>query len=186
MKRPLPLATFLLAAAAGAVAFGVTPASKTNAAAQRAAKQSEEIARRIDSLLSARLKPEPLPRVLPNPFVVVSGVVSAQRSDGSTAEAPAGESPVDAANDTATAAQPEEFPAFTSAELLARCAATLKFGGMIQLNDRMQVVINNVPRKEGDIVSVTLGPNKVYLRVARISPGSVTMRLNEAEQVINY
>jgi hypothetical protein len=167
-----------------AFGFAASPISKTTAAAQRAAKQSEEIARRIDTLLSPRLKPEPLPRVLPNPFVVVSGVVSAQRTEGD--DATAGEKTVDTATDTSVNAQADEFPAYTSAELLARCVPTLKFGGVIQLNDKVQLVINNVPRREGDIVSVTLGTNKVYLRVVKIAPGAVTMRLNEAEQVIPY
>jgi hypothetical protein len=140
--------------------------------------------KRIDGLLKARLKPDTLPRVIPNPFVVVSGVVTSQRNEANNE--PAGETVQSPSADTTDRAQAEEFPAFTSAELLARCAMTLKFGGLIQLNDRVQIVINNVPRREGDIVSIQLGNSKVYIRVVRILPGSVTMRLNEAEQVINY
>jgi hypothetical protein len=167
------------------IARAASPASKTTAAAQRAARQSAEIEKRIDTLLSPRLRPEPLPKVLPNPFVVVSGVVTAQRADGTPDES-APSVPVNPAADTTANAQAEEFPAFTNAEMLARCIATLKFGGMIQLNDRVQLVINNVPRKEGDIVSVTVGQAKIYLRVVRIAPGSVTLKLNDAEQVVNY
>lgn len=171
---------------AGVVAaFAVSPISKTTAAAMRAAKQSEEIERRIDALLKQRLKPDALPRVIPNPFVIVSGVVTAQRGEGTGPESPVEANPR-IASDTTSAAQTEEFPAFTSAELLARCASTLKFGGMIQLNDRVQIIINNVPRKEGDIVFVNHGNAQAYLRIVRITPGTVTLRLNDAEQVVKY
>ena len=165
--------------------FAVSPVSKTTAAAMRAAKQSEEIERRIDALLKLRLKPEPLPRVPPNPFIVVSGLVTAQHTDAPVTE-PAAEGNHRNPSDTSGAAQSEEFPAFTSAELLARCVATLKFGGVLQLNDRVQIVINNVPRKEGDVILVTHGKTQAYLRVVRIAPGAVTFRLNEAEQVVRY
>ncbi|MDB6126221.1 MAG: hypothetical protein JWM35_117 [Verrucomicrobia bacterium] len=171
--------------ACGGTLFGVSPVSKTTAAALRAAKQSEEIENRIDALLKLRLKPEPLPRVPANPFVIVSGLVTAQHADAVAPE-PAADANRRNPLDTSSGAQAEEFPAFTSAELLARCVGTLKFGGVIQLNDRLQIVINNVPRKEGDVILVTHGKTQAYLRVVRIAPGAVTFRLNEAEQVVRY
>ncbi|MDB6168419.1 MAG: hypothetical protein JWM88_1283 [Verrucomicrobia bacterium] len=174
----------LVSLLAAASLSGASPVSKTKAAALRATKQSEEIAQHIDVLLKQRLKPDSLPRVIPNPFVVVSGTVSAQHTDDSIPDASVEASARPLAETTGV--QAGEFPALTSAEILARCAASLKFGGMIQLNDRVQVVINNVPRKEGDVVFVTLGAAKVYLRVLRITPGAVTLRLNEAEQVVPF
>jgi hypothetical protein len=173
-----------IAASSFALAASTAPSpvgGKTSAeAAARAAKVSERIAQRIDALLGQRLKPEPLPRNPPNPFIM-NGVAALQRGDAVEPE-PAG----DEADKAAAERQAEERAAFSDAELLARYVAGLKLGGMITMNDQPRVVINDSPRREGDTVAVKYDGAEVRIQLVRIQPGTITFRFNEAEQTIKY
>jgi hypothetical protein len=168
---------FTFAASAPLSAVG----GKTSAeAAARAAKVSERIAQRIDALLGQRLKPETLPRNPPNPFIM-NGVAAVQRGDAVDPEPSPGE-----AEKAAADRQAEERAAFSDAELLARYVAGLKLGGMITLNDQPRIVINDIPRREGDTIAVKYDGAEVRIQMIRIQPGTITFRFNEAEQTIKY
>ncbi len=159
------------------------PASDNVAA--KAAKQSEHIAQLIDGLLKHRLKPDPLPMTLPNPFVVVSGGIVARHEDGPGPEV-RGEGETEKLPASPEGKVSAEAPA-SSAEVLARCAATLKIGGIIRLKDQaVQIVVNGVPRKEGDFIVLEQDQAVVRLQLARIMSGMILVRLNEAEQTIRF
>lgn len=48
----------------------------TPAASTKTIVRSQHIKERIDSLFKRRQKPEPLPVILPNPFLVIGGAIS--------------------------------------------------------------------------------------------------------------
>jgi hypothetical protein len=120
---------------------------------------------RIDTLVNRRLKPEPLPDVLPNPFQL-SGVVTPT-------------------NPTTVPTSPvEPAPPSNDSEALAHYAATLKIGGIVQLNGRVQLVINQSPYREGDLVFVDNKNAVIYLQIIRLTPSELTLGLNQAVQTI--
>ncbi|HVU18020.1 MAG TPA: hypothetical protein VHD32_13925 [Candidatus Didemnitutus sp.] len=158
----------LLLAVAGLVA---APAPKPADASQR-------LRQHIDSLLLHRNKPEPLPVVLPNPFAVVTG--GAMRPDG--ADSDDGEPvAVDASGKTAEAA-----PVDTNAEALAKCIAKLRFGGMVTVKGALQIIINDVPRKEGDVIVLDRNNAMTYLHVVHIAKNELTLSLNDATQTVRF
>ncbi len=134
----------------------------------------QTIAQQIDALLKRRLKPEPLPLDLPNPFVM-----SAKESKDSIvlSSAPAAA--------LAPGETPETKPA-GNAEVLADAIAHLRFGGIIRIKDQVQVVINDLPRKEGDTFKLTLNNASIFLRVQRISPADVVLRYNDIEATVRF
>jgi hypothetical protein len=161
---------FLLIAAGLAGAAALVVAATT---AGRTAAQVERTQQRIDNLLKLRLKPEPLPVTLPNPFQVVGG--TATRTDAEeNAESPTVTPP---AEDTA----PD-----SNADALARYAAKLKIGGLIRINGQPQLIINDAPRKEGDFIIVEHKESVTYLQIMKILPGALTIRLNEATLTVKF
>jgi hypothetical protein len=172
--KALPLVFFFLATHLGLAAPAAAPASTA-----KAPTQSERIQLRIDALLKRRLKPEPLPVVLPNPFAVVSGGTNGVRLDGTDDDGADGVV-------VETPAKPTEPPPTTSAEALARGAAKLRIGGMVRLKDQLQIIINDSPRKVGDTVVLDRNNAMTYLQIVRIAPGEVTLRLNDATQTIKF
>jgi hypothetical protein len=173
MKATHPV-FFLLAANLMLAAPAAAPASSP-----KAPTQSERLQMRIDALLKRRLKPEPLPVVLPNPFVVVSGGTNGVRLDGNDDDGADGVV-------VETPAKPTEPVPTTSAEALARGAAKLRIGGMVRLKDELQIIINDSPRKVGDTVVLDRNNAMTYFQVVRIAPGEVTLRLNDATQTIRF
>ena len=123
--------------------------------------------------------------VLPNPFMVVNGGVSLRREEGSTADA-RNEGESEKAPDLPGARPAEEAPERPE-DALARYAAGLKISGMIRLNDQdEQIVINGVPRKEGDFVALDQDNTVIHLQVVHIMPGKIVVRLNELEQTVKF
>lgn len=176
MKRPLRsremliLAAGLLAAAAG---YSAAPASSS----------APTIQQRIDALLKHRTRPEPLPVDPPNPFVsrgiresvMASSAPKATVSVESLANvAPAGTNPS------------PEFLAASSADVLAACAVRLKIGGVIRLRDQTQVVINDIPRKEGDFIAAVWSNSVVQLRLVRVVPGELVLRFEDAVITLKF
>jgi hypothetical protein len=138
------------------------------AADASAQERSDRIREKLNALLAPRRRSEPLPLDPPNPFMM-QAPVSLNRTP-----APAG------AERPATPAAPD--PAAT----LARFASELKISGMIRLNEQVQIIINENAWKEGDFITIERGGRVVRLQVARIQPGQLTLRLDEAELVIRF
>lgn len=124
----------------------------------------------IDALLDHRVKPEPLPAVPPNPFQLAGATTAATNGGEATVPdvPPVGETP----------------PLTGDVETLARYVATLKLGGLIELNGRVQLMLNQVPRKEGDLIVVHEKDDVVYLQVIRLTPRELTLGYKDAVQVI--
>ena len=169
---------FVLAAGLLLAAPAIPPA-----APPKPPTQSERLRQRIDALLKHRLKPDALPVILPNPFEVVTGGATSRRADGSDPDSP---DAADAAAKAAGAKLAEDLPPGSSTEALARCAAKLKIGGMVTLKGQLQIIINDSPRKEGDVIVLDRNNAMTYLQIVRIGPGQLTLRLNEATQTIRF
>jgi hypothetical protein len=143
----------------------------------------ERTKQRIDALFKRRLKPEPLPVNLPNPFQVVGGTINAKGADGPDDDAPpkvtADPRPVDPAPKVV-----EETGPLSDSDALAGYAARLKIGGTIQLNGRAQLIINQSPYKEGDFIFVDNKDAVIYLQIVRITPTELTLRFKDIEQTL--
>jgi hypothetical protein len=156
-------------------ALGLCPASATT--------PSPAIQKRIDALLKHRLKPEALPVNPPNPFQMTSGPKRELAPDELSARPAISD---DVAAPASTEGQVKELAATSQAEVLVSCATRLKLGGIIIIKEQIQIVINGVPRKEGDAVSAEWNNNIVQLRVARLVPGHLVLRYGEAEATIKF
>lgn len=142
---------------------------------------SPAITQQIDALLKHRLRPEPLPVELPNPFVVTAGGIRDAVTDPvrgrSNAFAEAG----------AAAANPDrEAVAPTNVDVLAACASRLRIGGVIRIKDQLQIVVNDTPRKEGDFITVPWSGASVHLRIVKLLPEQLTLRYLDAELTVRY
>ncbi|HRJ46488.1 MAG TPA: hypothetical protein PKY38_03945 [Opitutaceae bacterium] len=81
----------------------------------------------------------------------------------------------------------DDAHAVTSDEVLLRqAAATLKVSGVLEIGGTLRLSINTANYGVGDVLQVRLGSGNVFLRVAAITPRSVTLRLNEAELVQSF
>jgi hypothetical protein len=170
LRISLILATGLLG-----VVFAGTPAAVPPPAA------SSTIQHRIDALLKRRQRPEPLPVNLPNPFQMSSGVIREVASEEIAARATGdidGAAIANAANQSRVSANP--------VEVLASVSARFKIGGVIALKDQLQVVINGVPRKEGDAVAADWNGALLYVKILRLSAGQIVLRYGEAEITMKF
>jgi hypothetical protein len=78
-----------------------------------------------------------------------------------------------------------EEPVINSdADILAHHILSLKIGGIIQLNGELKIIINQSPRKEGDLVFMDKKDSAIYLRVVRITPVELTLGFNDAVQTV--
>jgi hypothetical protein len=149
------------------------------------ATPSPAIVRQIDALLKHRLRPDPLPIDPPNPFVVSGGGIRDSIIEGGRVRSTMR---VEAMTENAQPdANPnrEAVPA-SNADVLAACASRLRIGGMIQMKDQTQVVINDAPRKEGDFLTVQWNNAPVHLRVVRVNRESFVIRYMDAELTLRY
>jgi hypothetical protein len=173
MKTPIRPIFFL-----SAVLLLSALAAPAPAPVAKPAGESERLKERIDALLKHRLKPDPLPIILPNPFAMVSGNANLHHPDGSA--------PENNPNTPRVTGLAEELPAGSSSEALARGVAKLRIGGTVTLKGQLQIIINDSPRKEGDIIVLDRKNAMTYLQIVRIANGTLTLRLNEATQTIRY
>lgn len=135
-----------------------------------AAGPSEKTRQRIDSLLRHRLKPDPLPVDLPNPFLVIRGSVGFARADAPEKED--GE---------------RKKTAGENAEVLARHAAELKIGGVVWLKDQvLQIFINDLLLKVGDFITLDRNDATIRIQVVGIQPGLLILRLDEAVHTVRF
>jgi len=179
------IAGALLSAASLTAARSATAVQAPPGSPNKAAEQSDRISQEIDALLKRRLNPEGLPQLLPNPFVVASANVASLRAGGAGSE-----TPTDGSVDASAAAPPVQPaaapPTSSAAEILARCTAELKIGGVIEQRGELQIVINGVPRKEGDFVVVGLDKSNVRLEILHILPRGIVVRLGDAELTVRF
>jgi len=165
-----PITAFSLVAAVLAGALLAAPSAPTP-------EQSAQIRRQVDGLLKARLQPVPLPLDPPNPFIPVTGGPGPAPAPAAGTASPA--SP----NSLAT---PAVDPSAEDAEILARYASRLRITGLIRVKGQVHIIINDTPWKEGDFLIVSREPTLVQLQVARIQPGQLTLKLDDAELVLRF
>jgi len=169
MNRPRPLSLVLLAALAA------TLSAET---AIRIAWPAIPIAHEIDVLLKNRRRPEPLPLDLPNPFILPG----AARDNTLTAAVEPGE----ALPPGAHAIPNEVARPPTSAEILADCVSRLRIGGLMRTKDHVQLVINDLPRKEGDVMTLPWGTARIQIAIVQILPDQVVLRYNDADLAVRF
>jgi len=156
-------------------------ASGSAVAAEPAAKPTEKklvdpfdrTRSRIDQLLKARTNPEPLPVTLPNPFTLPVNLAALTEDDLGPAKPNAPAAPV-----------AEILEPGSNAETLAAFAATLRIGGSVSVNGKLNYYINQLLYKEGDTILMDRRDPKSAITITRIVPGSLTLTFNEATQVI--
>jgi hypothetical protein len=153
------------------IAFAGEPAPTTVAPAPNSAVQQ-----RIDALLKRRLRPEPLPVDLPNPFQANSG----PRREISRDEVVAGDSNGSASVNAAKPAGPSPV------EILASVSARFKIGGIITLKDQLKVVINGLPRGEGDSVAADLNGGLIFVKIIRLTESQMSLRYGDAEITMKF
>jgi hypothetical protein len=167
------LAGLLLAAALpGSAAPGAAPSGPT-------------IQERLDALLKHRIKPEPLPVDLPNPFLVFSGGIRESGAENASSRLAAGkETGAGTAGSDATA--PAALAPPTTTEILSDCTARLKIGGIIIVNGQAQISINGILRKEGDLIAVEWNHTTIPVRLVRFVSGQVVFRYRDAEMTVKF
>ena len=175
--------TFLFTAALG-LPLGATlvaqpvasPAAKSATAKLAEAKVNdpfEPIRMRIDQLLKARVNPEPLPAVLPNPFTLPNAPTALAIDDDLAPASP-----------QTPAAVPDGPEPGSDLETLVRFAATLKLGGMVALNGQTSLYINQLLYKEGDVILMEKRDPKSAVKVIRIGPGGLMLGFHEAQHTV--
>lgn len=175
-----PLPSLLAAGYAGLVL-----AMACGGSSARGAAASPVLRAQIDAILKARQWPEPLPVDPPNPFVVVHDGTRGLLASTSRTAAPAkpGDERIPAEGvRTATV----ETSTASAAEILGNTAGRLKLGGLMQLKDQLQIVVNDVPRREGDSIMVTWNNATYALRVVRVQPGMLVLRYEGAEITLRF
>ena len=93
----------------------------------------------------------------------------------------------------AVAASPQNLPpgvavdsTTLNARLLSDAAAQLKISGTVSVGDRLQIVANQVVYGEGATIVAHLPNATVFMRVVRITPLGVTLRLGDSEVTVRY
>jgi len=174
IRRLPPLLAFALGLVVAAGALAAAGAAKGKSASQLKASERALLTRQhIDALFKSRLNPEPLPAVLPNPFQL-SGVAA-------TPAAPESGPIVPVKAEPAAPSGPRD-----DTEALALYAAGLRISGIIHLNGQAQLIINESPYKEGDLVFLKNKDSVTYLRVIHIAPGELTLGFNDAVQTLTF
>jgi hypothetical protein len=125
---------------------------------------------RIEDLFQYRNNPPKPPGPADNPFRI---------NDVPVARAPAAGSNESAAGVAATHESPDET-------LLSQAYANLSFGGLLQVGDRLMLVINKATYREGGLLTVRVQGSPVYLRIVSLTKDSVTLGLNEARLTLHF
>lgn len=157
MKRLLPLIPGLLLLAPGPAAAQQPP---------KPAEQGDYFAKVVvyaNRLLAPHQKSGPLPDPLPNPFrepgLVDPGI-------GAGGDIPA--------------------PMLSGSALLNKLAAELRVTGMVTIGGRRALVINGVPRREGETIAVKSGAATHYLLFKSLGNGTATFAMDGAEATIRF
>ncbi len=182
--RPLTsIVTALLACGAGALhaanapAAGAAPAPAAgkSAVANPLTVRFKQVQERIAALYQHRNEAPPPPDPRFNPF----------RTPGTAQVPPPKVEGGDAAPGAADGQVPDRMPSSNLA-LLQQGAATLKFGGTLEIGGRARLLINARTYKEGDVVQTQVRGEAIYLRIKEIAGRSVTLSLNDAEMTLKF
>jgi hypothetical protein len=147
--------------------------------------QGTTIQHRIDALLKHRLRPEPLPVELPNPFLLYSGGIhDFKEDDGSSKPVVKAENTTEGGPNGGAVVKPLSAP--SNVETLMDCVARLKAGGSVVINGQTYLAINGVLRKAGDIILSDWNNLLVKIQVVRIVPGHAVFRYQDAETTLKY
>lgn len=138
------------------------PASTAAGTAASFARTQEKIA----AMLGQRLQPDPLPESMPSPFTLPPSTLPQNPTD---AKIPA-----------------ERLAPATDSELLLYYGANLRISGTVVSDNKVHLIINQTPYKEGDTLTIKTKDSSAKLRVIAIAPGELTLGLNEAVQVIRF
>lgn len=158
----IAILSLVVAIASAATGKAVRP----GASGSKNAPNFQRTKSRIDALLGSRLKPEPLPETVPNPFQLAELPVA---NPGDKDPKPV-----------------EKIPVSSDEEMLLYYGASLKISGVVRINDQTHLVINQAPYKVGDTVGLKTKDGTVKLRVLGISPGELTLGLNDAVQIVKF
>lgn len=166
--KPRPILFSLLLAALGPLAGrAATPVI--------GAQLFQETNARIEELFHDRDNPPKPPGPLDNPFRLNDSAAA----PNSQLAGPKGA--------TVTVNPGPELPAATPDEAMLRMAcAGLTFGGLIEVGDRLTVVINKANCKEGGLVTVRVQGAPVYLRIVSLTRDRITFGLNEARLTLHF
>jgi hypothetical protein len=113
----------------------------------------------VDALLGPRRNPPPAPADPANPFTT-PGTVTVEPTPGNP-------TPVSTIS--------------SEQEILTR---TLKLGGTAMLGGRLQLLVNQLSYKEGDLIAVRDGDQVLRVRLVRIAPPSAVFELNGNEVIL--
>lgn len=168
----------------------VAVGSSSARAASAPPAPSAKVQQRIDTLLKRRLKPEALPIDVPNPFQVITGGPSLAREappETITMKNAAGEEIPADPNAPAVAAAPGASTVVpTSLEVLSTVLPRLKIGGVIALKDQLKVVVNGVPRREGEMIPADWNNTVIYLKIVRLLPTQIVFRYGDTEMPLKF
>ena len=81
---------------------------------------------------------------------------------------------------------PPPAPVNPELQMLQQAAAALKVAGVIQINGRDHLIINQAPYKEGDVIIARAKGQPVYLRLKVISRFTFTLSYNDSELAVKY
>ena len=115
---------------------------------------------KIDTLLSPRLDPAPLPDKPANPFqFILTGL------------------PVDIPDTIATQPMPTTL---SDEQILAYAVARLRISGLVERSGVTHLLINSASYKEADLIPLRASGDTVYyIRLVRIANGEVTFGYND-------
>ncbi len=166
---PALAVAWLASASLAAGASGPTP------------ENSAKMQQRIDLLLKRRLKLESLPVDPPNPFQVnMTGSITREPARDDNSPRPARIDDIATASGAASPAGPSNI------DILTSIVPRLKFGGIIVQKDTTKVVINGVPRREGDMVPADWNNTVVYVKVLKLTNTDVVLRYNDADAKLSF
>ncbi|MBS0662437.1 MAG: hypothetical protein JSR48_04185 [Verrucomicrobia bacterium] len=134
----------------------------------------QETNARIEELFHDRDNPPKPPGPLDNPFRLTD-------TGPSSATPPAGPKGATIApdQDPTQAATPDEA-------MLRLACSDLTFGGLIEVGDRLMVVINKANCREGGLVTVRVQGASVYIRIVKLTRDQITFGLNEARLTLHF
>jgi hypothetical protein len=157
----------LLAAGPGLAADNAKNESATAIALRKIADRYALTKSRIAALLDQRVHPTPLPARLPNPFYRVPEAAATE--------------PRDTQPDLATV---PAAPDLSDADVLAKFAAAVKISGYLEIGGSPRLTINSTLCRTGDVIPYGPRDRQVYIQVQKITPDTVTLKLNDATQSV--
>lgn len=167
-KSPSRLSLFAAVFCVCLIGAPSAPAAKGKAAAPvgGTAASFARTQKKIEAMLGQRLKPDSLPASMPSPFDLPPSNLPSKQIESK---------PVS-----------ERLAPTTDSEMLLYYGAGLRISGTVIADDKVHLIINQAPYKEGDILTIKTKDSSAKLRVIAIAPGELTLGLNDAVQVIKF